>query len=765
MPKKTVADAGADSRTPSVPQYFSWINNTNEGSTESQTLTNLAFFAWLKREYGMQIRIYAWDAGNFDGASMGYGDPNGEKFRRQYPRGYAPVAEAAAKAGIRMGLWGSPDGFGDTPEEEAARYGFLVGLCRDYRFALFKLDGVCGVLRPEKAEIFGKMLRECRRYSPDLIVLNHRLNLYSAEKYVTTFLWQGAETYVDVHSANTKTGLHHRAWIFDRGLPIGPDGLERLAEDHGVCLSSSLDYFGDDLIYQAFGRSMILAPEIYGNPWFLRDDEYPLLARIFNLHRQAAPLLVDGFPLPASYGPSAVSRGSGSHRFVVTGNDTWTPRTLTLSFRECGIEGDGPVRLIRRYPTEELLGDFPADGETKVTLAPFRAYLFEIARPEEAFPVLEGRAYRVIREAPDGSPVEVRSAALSAPPVLLGSMTPADVTPARAAELLEAAMFGADNDSLEARSIRRSGPSAVPEVNACRDAFFAQKTYLARGTEAAFAFDERPDTFFDGMSRTYAGGLRILGGCLRVDAGAVLDCDAVEIDCFAPDDAIPEVPAALLPESGEYSEGIASWKPTGRAEVTVKDPAFVSPAVRFSIHSIIPVKGRLLTVRYPVGKLRRFRLPEPMDRIYAIRFLKDGREIAPVKPFANNLQPHPSRCRPAAVHSLTVTLPAIHAGDYLAVAAEGTHGWECAWCAADTGTGEPVGFPDRAPAYQSNVWEHLVRRGDANHTFYLPLAPCDSGKTLTLYGILCDPDKTDVRFDVRLCGRECMSGMPGGEET
>ena len=33
--------------TPSVPQYFSWINNTNEGSTEEQTLINLEFFKWL----------------------------------------------------------------------------------------------------------------------------------------------------------------------------------------------------------------------------------------------------------------------------------------------------------------------------------------------------------------------------------------------------------------------------------------------------------------------------------------------------------------------------------------------------------------------------------------------------------------------------------------------------------------------------------------------------------------------------------------------
>ena len=93
---KNAHEAGADQRTPSVPQYFSWINNTNEGSTEAQTITNLEFFAWLKRVYGMQIKIYAWDAGNFDGAGMGYGDADGEKFKSQYPNGYAPVVEKAA---------------------------------------------------------------------------------------------------------------------------------------------------------------------------------------------------------------------------------------------------------------------------------------------------------------------------------------------------------------------------------------------------------------------------------------------------------------------------------------------------------------------------------------------------------------------------------------------------------------------------------------------------------------------------------------------
>ncbi|MBE6723733.1 MAG: hypothetical protein E7576_00845 [Ruminococcaceae bacterium] len=761
MPRKIASEAGADSRTPSIPQYFSWINNTNEGSTEAQTLTNLDFFAWLKREYGMQIRIYAWDAGNFDGASMGYGDPEGAKFRAQYPRGYAPIAEKAAEAGIRMGLWGSPDGFGDTPEEEEKRYRFMVDLCRKYHFALFKLDGVCGTLREEKAEVFGRMLRECREYSPDLIVLNHRLNLYSAERYVTTFLWQGAETYVDVHSANNRTGMHNRCFLFDRGLPVTSDvpgtsvGLERLAEDHGVCLSSSLDYFGDDLIYQAFGRSMILAPEIYGNPWFLRDDEYPMLARIYNLHRKAAPLLVDGFPLPASYGPAAVSRGNGRHRFVVTGNDSWTRRTVTLDLKECGIEGDGRIRLIRRFPDEVILGDFPAECAVSVTLDPFRAYLFELADPAEAFPALDGREYRVIREDEDGAPVEVKDTILPPPPALLGTLEDADPASVDTETLYEAAQFSIDNDSLEARTIRRSGSSSIPEVNACRDAFFAQKTYLARGTEGAFAFDGRSDTFFDGMSRTYAGGLRIMGGCLRVDFGGFYDCDAVEIDCFAAETPTREVPAVRIPHKGEYSRAFSGWKESGEAEIEAKDEDFVSPAVRFSVHSIDEVKGSLLTVRYAVGPLRRFRLAEPMDRIYAVRLMKDGHPLTLLSPKISNLEPHPSKQSVAAVKRLSLDLPKRLAdGDYLALAVEGKHGWESVLCAAEFEGRDPAGFPERAPAYQSNVWEHLVTRRDANHTFYLPLSPEDAGCRVTLTALFCDPEHTDARCDVWLCHRD-----------
>jgi len=70
---------GADERTPSLSQYFSWINNTNEGSTEAQTLTNLDFFKWLHDEYGMILDIYGISAGAIDKGSW-YGSMDSDEY-------------------------------------------------------------------------------------------------------------------------------------------------------------------------------------------------------------------------------------------------------------------------------------------------------------------------------------------------------------------------------------------------------------------------------------------------------------------------------------------------------------------------------------------------------------------------------------------------------------------------------------------------------------------------------------------------------------
>ena len=89
---------GKTEKSLSVPQYFSWVNHNNDGTTEEITLTNLDFFAWLKREFGMNIEIYAFDAGNFDSPDYKFFDPENEQFKKNFPNGFSKVAERGERA-------------------------------------------------------------------------------------------------------------------------------------------------------------------------------------------------------------------------------------------------------------------------------------------------------------------------------------------------------------------------------------------------------------------------------------------------------------------------------------------------------------------------------------------------------------------------------------------------------------------------------------------------------------------------------------------
>ncbi len=764
---KNAKDAGADNLTPSVPQYFSWINNTNEGSTEEHTLINLDFFKYLKDTYGMQIKIYAWDAGNFDGASEGYGNLNGEKFRSQYPEEYKNVAEKAAELGIRFGLWGSPDGYGDTPEEEKERFDFFVHLCRDYNFALFKLDGVCGRLRPEKAGVFAKMLEECRKYSPDLVVLNHRLEFYEAEKHITTYLWNGDETYVDVLTCNKQTAMHHRGFMFTRGHT---DNLERLAEDHGVCISSNVDYFEDELIYQAFNRSLILAPEIYGNPWFMRDDELPKLARIYNLHARNAEILVNGMILPESYGENAVSRGSKTKKFISTGNNTWETKTVKIKIgKETGIETESPIEVNIHHPYEKHLGIFKCGDKVEIELMPFRATLIELAVSEEAEPMLINCEYEIVKEKADGTPVEVKLLKCGSEdillrkngeesffmkgnecdikefaPVFLGELTDSTRNPANGEELYETAMFAINNDALEKRTILRSGETKIPQVKAARDAFFAQEHYKLRGCENANMFDGKDDTFYDSQSKTYCDeNIRINGGCLRVDLGKEIECDSVEIDFFSADYTTREVEEQKVALTAEYGTALSEWKCSKLVELSVKKDDFTAKIIKFTAHTTYDLPGKILTASYGIGnKIRYLRIDNPVDRIYAVRFIKDGKEIKLDNPKANNLQAHYRHKKIRKALCGEFTLPEYKAGSKLTVAANGTYGDECLYCVAEI-KNKLSGFPERAPDYKANQWEHYVSRSDKNNTFFMELPDGLEGEKIKIYALFTQDRKSE----------------------
>jgi hypothetical protein len=749
---------GADESTPSKSEYFSWINNTNEGPSESQTLINLDFFKWLRYEYGMKLDIYAFDAGTIDGKRF-YGSMHSDRFKRQFPNGFDPVFNKAKDIDIRLGIWCGPDGFGNTPEEEKDRIDQMVKLCRDYHFALFKFDKVCGKLRPEKEDAFIKMMIACRKYSPDLIALNHRLGLKKGRPYTTTSLMKGKETYIDVFTINEITASHHRAGALSRELPLS---LMRLTEDHGVCLSSCLDYWDDDLILQAFNRSLILSPQIYGNTWLLNDNEFPKLARIFNLHRKYRSILVQGIILPETYGPNAVSRGNDRIRIITLRNITWkdTSYTVTLN-EEIGLTSQGKVEVRQFHPFEKITGLFDYGDRIEVSVTSFRSCLIYIGTEFCDEPGVTGTEYQVIKNI-DNQPVEIEilgmpgtrteiilnqftnysSAILENQPVdkllkgkpvkikfpgmplknafhrKLADFNVIDI-PEYASILYDATVFSADNNALEVRSIKRSGWSQIPAVRKAQEAFFNQDMFVNRGIWDKNLFDNNDKTGFwpsRRQSRKYKQGQIIKGGCFRLDLGEVVAIDRIELH-------IPDIYSIhpLFREEGNIalvSSDLVTWDPL----------IFYTDTL-----SIIPVNR----------KIRYLKMDNFPQRMVEIKAFKNEKQLNREKWRANNLFASTSRMNSEKVWKTIIILNEIPVNSYLCIAVNGAHGFESVYAAAKMGN-TYLGCPDRAPSYNTNAWETVNAKRDKNYTYYLPLSRDMTGQEIEVYVIAYEKDKLDL---------------------
>lgn len=772
---------GADENTPSRAQYFTWINNTNEGTTQKQTFANFDFFAWLKEEYGMQLDIYAFDAGNLDGAGY-YGSLASEKNQKQFPEGFEPIYERAKSLGFRLGIWGGADGFGNSSKEEKKRIEEVVSLCRDYDFMLFKFDTVCGSLRPEKRDTFMYMMNECRKYCPDLIVLNHRNKLGEAQKHSTTFLWEGAETYIDVHMANKAAAPHHRQGALSRGSV--PE-LRRLTEDHGVCLSSCLDFWEDDLILQAFNRCLILAPEIYGNPWLLNDTEYPKLARIFNLHRQYRDILVNGIKLPESqYGPAAVSRGNAGNRFLTLRNLSWTRRSYLLELNEeIGLKTQKTIEVRQLHPVERILGYYNFGDKVEVDVFPFRSCLLQAAvQPIPEIGVI-GCDYEIIKNIP-GAPTRIKLLAFPGSSkeikinqkrdkyekakldgqdiseVLkgraiktkfpgtphqedwhrkLGELNKVEV-PDDAEALYEAACFAADNNALEIRSLQRSGPTAIPQVEKARDQFFKQDTFIYRGCWDKYMFDGKSETFFDALSLYM--DLRIDGGCLRVDFKKLTEIDRIEIIYLQVMDDIKEAVRITPGLTASVSPDLNNWiQFKFNQEILSEDTEI--PVVIQKTHLIKKTKGRKikLTADIPKNSFKRFfryfRLPEPPDRIVSFKGYYQGKTVSNGDWKGSNLFAPYQKTLAVAAWNGKVEIGSPPQGSYLCIALDGKHGVEKTCCAARL-NGELKGAPDRGPSYQSNIWEIPVKKSEENYTYYIPVTPDMYNQELEIVTLLLE---------------------------
>jgi len=637
----------------------------------------------------------------------------------------------------------------------------LVSLCRDFNFRLFKMDLMLTQLRPEKQDAFIRAMQACRKYTPDLIVLNHRVDFGKAAPYVTTNLWNGDETYIDVHMTNRETATHNRVAAISRGLT---PGLERMLEDHGVCLSSCLDFWEDDLVMQAFNRSLLLAPELYGNPWFLRDDEYPRLARLFNIHRQNRDILITGMVLPEDqYGENAVSRGDENRRLITLSNISWEPLTCKIRLDESiGLKDTGPVNVIQYHPYEEFNGTFNYGDEVPVKVFPFRSALILATNNLPDEPLIDGCAYEVIQNVPgrdmriklmgypgtkhkialinnqtgfESADLEGKDASallggkeldirFNGEPLQehwhrkFGDLLPVPL-PGDAEVLYENGCFAADNNALEVRSIQRSGPTSIPQVQKSRDVFFNQSVFTEKGVWDKFLFDGDLNTSFNILHRQRD----FKGGALRIDLGDKIFIDTLVI---------------TLPDSDALTSFVKNKKLVAEVSDDLK---------KWTQLSITSSGSDLNLIADPDHAVRYFRLSKAPEKILEIEGIHQGVKTDRSSWRASNLFTLYSENPAVKAWTYTFMLDEAARGSYLAVPIAGKHGKEGAFAALRLGD-RTIGASSRSPSYMANVWEYRVQTRDSNYTYYFPISDEMKGKTVEVVVLGLNAELTDLHPEV-----------------
>ena len=274
--------------------------------------------------------------------------------------------------------------------------------------------------------------------------------------------------------------------------------------------------------------------------------------------------------------------------------------------------------------------------------------------------------------------------------------------PADAEALYEATCFAADNNALEVRSLQRSGPSRVPQVQKAREAFLKQPLFSDRGLWDRNLFDGDDDTAFYTARRV--GMAPLSGGSLRIDLGEVISLDTL-----------------IVRTGSEYALQPFKYDETIRAQVSSDLKHWISM-------SLVADKEIIMDLD-PETKLRYIRFNGTPDKIVEIEGYLNGSALDRSKWCASTLFARYSRVRATKAWQHSFTLDEIPKGSYLAIALNGEHGIEGAYAAVRV-NGEPVGASDRSVSFPSNTWEYPARKRSSNYTYYVPLTEEMEGATV-----------------------------------
>ncbi|MDH5386699.1 MAG: discoidin domain-containing protein, partial [Candidatus Aminicenantes bacterium] len=273
----------------------------------------------------------------------------------------------------------------------------------------------------------------------------------------------------------------------------------------------------------------------------------------------------------------------------------------------------------------------------------------------------------------------------------LGKLDPCPV-PADSEALYEATCFAGDSNALEVRSLLRSGPTRIPQVEKARESFFEQPMFVNRGIWDKNLFDGSLETFFIA---------RLEGRALRIDFGQPIFLDELIIKMRSKyeHDINPALHRFTEDNVAEVSRDLKTWTPVGHWEG----------------------KGTIAVAKIPTDTPIRFvRIHGAPRRIAEVEGYYKGVKLDRTSWRASNLFFSYSQKPAQQAWSSSFMLDEIPKGGYLAVALNGDHGNEGAY-AAVRADGRPVGAPDRAVSYPSNTWEYYNTERKSNYTYFVPL--------------------------------------------
>ena len=265
--------------------------------------------------------------------------------------------------------------------------------------------------------------------------------------------------------------------------------------------------------------------------------------------------------------------------------------------------------------------------------------------------------------------------------------------------LMQRPCFAADNNALEVRSLNRSGPTKVPQVQKARDAYFNDPIFVNKGIRDKYAFDGDMDTQFKFriytnkfLNRTRRPGL------FRIDFSKEIQLNKL---------VLKGVPDTLDLQTAQISTDLKNWQ-------------------------TIPVNGEgdNRVIQLQEGQpVRYIRTDNPVLSVAEIEGYKDGEKLDRSRWKASNLFGSFKKRPAIKAWTYTFKLDEVAKSSYLAVPAAGKYGNESVYAALRV-NGNLVGAPDRSISYQSNTWEYPVRQPDGNYTYFFPLTPEMVGKTV-----------------------------------